>query len=66
MARYAVIDVGTNSVKFHIGEKHGAAARHAQRAERRRTRNTREGSDREPSMARLYSPFKALAVTGCL
>src|SRR5581483_11367973 len=22
MARYAVIDVGTNSVKFHIGEKH--------------------------------------------
>ena len=23
MARYAVIDVGTNSVKFHIGEKHG-------------------------------------------
>lgn len=23
MARYAVIDVGTNSVKFHVGEKHG-------------------------------------------
>jgi len=22
MPRYAVIDVGTNSVKFHIGEKH--------------------------------------------
>src|SRR5262245_19397074 len=22
MARYAVIDVGTNSVKFHVGEKH--------------------------------------------
>src|SRR5215470_14991945 len=22
MARYAVIDIGTNSVKFHIGEQH--------------------------------------------
>src|SRR5262245_8426397 len=25
MARYAVIDVGTNSVKFHIGERHADA-----------------------------------------
>src|SRR6185369_10349989 len=67
MARYAVIDVGTNSVKFHVGEKHtdGTWTTVVDRAEVTRlgeSLNATGGAFTPDAMERTVTAIAAMAV----
>ena len=58
-SRYAVIDVGTNSVKFHVGERRARTARGARSSTAPRSRGSAKASTRPAGSARSRSSARS-------